>query len=70
MVLCADGTGWYKNVFEKFAKKKLNLNVQWLNRQEQSGKYLMVFNVLTRIPEDIQWVLSKLDLEGNITCYP
>lgn len=69
MVLCADGTACYKYIFEKFLKKKLNINTLWLDRQEQSGKYIMLCNVLTRIPEDIQWVLNRLNLEDGQLCY-
>lgn len=69
MVLCADGRAYYKYIFEKFVKRKLNINILWLDRQEQSGRYIMLCDVLTRIPEDIQWALNRLDLGGNSMCY-
>lgn len=68
MVLCADKTANYKDAFKTFAHKKLDLNIQWCNSQEECGKYLLLCNVITRIPEDIDWVLKELDLDGKITC--
>lgn len=68
MVLCVENTAGYKDAFKKFAPKKIGLNIQWLSRQEKSGKYLLLCNIITRIPEDVEWVLNQLDLNGKTAC--
>lgn len=68
LVLCTENTAGYKDAFKKFAQKKIGLNIQWLSRQEEDGKYLLLCNVITRIPEDVKWVLNQLDLDGKTAC--
>lgn len=65
MVLCVHGSEDYKKAFESFMKKYLAVNVEWVNRPPQNEKYLVLCNVVSRIPEDIEWVFESLDLKGN-----
>lgn len=65
MVLCVHGSEDYIKAFECFMKKYLALNVEWVTRPPQNEKYLVLCDVVSRIPEDIEWVFENLDLKGK-----
>lgn len=67
MVLCVHGSEDYIKAFEYFVKTNFALSVEWLTRRPQNRKYLVLCNVTSRIPEDINWVFENLDLKGKIT---
>lgn len=64
-VLSAAGSAGYKDAFEFFAKTEMDLCVKWVNKRKQGDKYLLLCNVVTRIPEDIRWVLQNLAPNGR-----
>lgn len=66
-VLSAAGSAGYKDAFEFFAKTEMDLCVKWVNKRKQGDKYLLLCNVVTRIPEDIRWVLQNLAPNGKTT---
>lgn len=63
MVLCVHGSEDYIKAFESFIKKNFAVNVEWVARRPQNGKYLVLCNVISRIPEDIKWVFDSLDIK-------
>lgn len=67
MVLCVRGSEDYRKAFISFIKKNFTLNVEWVIRPPQNKKYLVLCDVVSRIPEDIEWVFESLDLKGNTT---
>lgn len=67
MVLCVHGSEDYIKAFEYFVKKNFALNIEWVTRRPQNSKYLLLCNVTSRIPEDINWVFENLDIKGIIT---
>lgn len=69
MVLSIAGSADYKDAFEFFAKTEMNLNIKWATTKKGAGKYLLLCNVVTRIPEDINHVLHKLSLKGKTTLF-
>lgn len=65
MVLCVHGSEDYIKAFKSFIKKNFAVNVEWVTRRPENGKYLVLCNVISRIPEDIKWVFDSLDIKGN-----
>lgn len=67
MVLCLEGTAHYKNAFKSFAENEMIYEVIWVNQKTwtQSGAYLLLVDVCTRIPEDVHYVINSLNLDGN-----
>lgn len=63
MVLCVRGSEDYRKAFISFIKKNFTLNVEWVIRPPQNKKYLVLCDVVSRIPEDIEWVFESLDLK-------
>lgn len=39
--------------------------VQWVNKPKDCGKYILLCNVVSRIPEDVKRVIQDLGLEGE-----
>lgn len=66
MVLCVFGLEDYIKVFKFFIKKNFVVNVKFVIRCLQNGKYLVLCNVISWILEDIKWVFDSLDIKGNI----
>lgn len=63
MVLCVPGSEDYIKAFKSFIKKNFAVNVKFVTRRPQNGKYLVLCNVISRIPEDIKWVFDSLDIK-------
>ena len=58
----------YTKCFEYFIKREFNRRIKWVTSEGNSlakGKYLLLFDVKTRIPEDFQFNLKKIGLEGK-----
>lgn len=66
VVLCVRGSEDYIKAFKYFIKRNFALNVELGTGRPENGKYLVLCNVVTRIPEDIIWVFESLDIKGNI----
>lgn len=66
MVLCVHGSEDYVKAFKSFIKKNFAHNVEMKTKRPQNGKYLVLCDVVSRIPEDIKWVFESLDIEGKI----
>lgn len=64
-VLCPLEEGHYKNAFKFFAENNMNLEVIWVNCWEYGSRFLLLFDVVSRIPEDVQYVLHKLKIDGK-----
>lgn len=56
-------TGYIK-AFESFAK--YNFDVKFDTKAKTGCKCILLCNVVTRVPEDVQWVLQNLGLDGKI----
>lgn len=65
-VLCLCEEGHYKNAFKFFAENNMNFEVIWLNSWDYGSKFLLLCDVVSRIPEDVQYVLYKLKIDGKI----
>lgn len=64
-VLCLCEEGHYKNAFKFFAENNMNFEVIWLNSWDYGSKFLLLCDVVSRIPEDVQYVLYKLKIDGE-----
>lgn len=68
-MLCTAGMAEYKNAFQSFAKNELQWEVKWVSSNTEmklGSKYLLLFNVVTRIPDDLDSCLKDLRIEGKI----
>lgn len=67
-VLCEDCNLDYKNAFEFFIEKELHRKIKWVNPKEElsfNRKYLLLCNIQTRIPEDVEFTLRYFGIKGN-----
>lgn len=67
--MCTDGTAEHKNAFKSFAENELQCKVIWVStkRDLQLGsKYLLLCNVTSRIPDDLDFFLTELGIKGKI----
>lgn len=53
----------YINAFESFAED--NFNVEFATEPTKGCKCILLCDVVSRIPEDVQWVLQNLGLDGK-----
>lgn len=67
MVLGLDETAHYKNAFKSFAENEMIYEIIWVNQKTwtQSGAFLLLVDVCTRIPGDVLYVINSLNLDGN-----
>lgn len=69
-MLCADNKADYVDHFKAFIKRKFNRNVDVLDHGKKldftKEMYLLVANVRTRIPEDVQMILNFYNQQGKI----
>lgn len=54
----------YIKAFESFAKE--NFDVEFDKKPKTGCKCILLCDVVTRVPEDVQWVLQSLCLDGKI----
>lgn len=64
-VLCEDSRADYSIAFKYFAETKLKYSVKWISTAPKRDKYILLFKVDTRIPEDIRRVIQKLNIKGE-----
>lgn len=60
----ANSPAGYIKAFESFAKE--NFDVEFETKYKSDCKCILLCDVVTRVPEDVQWVLQKLGLDGTI----
>ena len=70
-MLCEDNAAEYAKCFEYYIKREFNRNVEWFSPRANvddiaEGKYLLIFDVKTRIPEDYKFSLENLGLAGKL----
>lgn len=64
-VLCEDREADYSIAFRNFAETDLSYNVVYVSSPPKTNKYILLFKVKSRIPEDLQHVLQKLYSKGE-----
>lgn len=68
-MLCLDTDEFYMREFEDFMKLNLNSKISWIPHEEQvnlnEGKYLLLVDVRTRIPEDVEFTLNRYGHQGK-----
>lgn len=67
-VVCKYGTAEHKNAFQSFAENKLQCKVKWVTTKREikvKSKFLLLCNVTSRIPDDLEDVLKDLSIEGE-----
>lgn len=70
-MFCEDNTAEYATCFEYYIKREFDRNIKWITSKANSddiakGKYLLIFDVKSRIPEDFKFTLVKLGLAGTL----
>lgn len=56
-----------KKAFESFAKD--NFDVEFDTKPKTGCKCILLCNVVSRVPEDVEWVLQNLGLDGKIITF-
>nr|XP_022295938.1 uncharacterized protein LOC111105825 isoform X2 [Crassostrea virginica] len=69
-VFCEDNAAEYAKCFEYYIKREFDRSVEWhtpgANADDiAKGKYLLIFDVKNRMPEDYRFTLVKLGLTGR-----
>lgn len=64
-VLTMDGKSDYTIAIRYFARTELNYKFNFVSKYEQSSKYLLLCNVQSRIPDDLEDTIKALGLEGK-----
>lgn len=64
-VLCEDKEADYSIVFRNFAETDLSYRVEYVSSPPKTNKYILLFKVKSRIPEDLQHVIQKLYSKGE-----
>lgn len=70
--MCKYGTAEHKNAFQSFAENTLRCKVKWVTNEKEiklGSKFLLLCNVTSRIPDDLEDVLKDLRIEGKIPVY-
>lgn len=60
-----DGKSDYTIAIRYFARTELNYKFNFVSKYEQSSKYLLLCNVQSRIPDDLEDTIKALGLEGR-----
>lgn len=66
--VCTDGTAEHKNAFKSFVENELQCKVIWVSTKtdlQLGSKYLLLCNVTSRIPDDLDFFLKELSIKGN-----
>lgn len=64
-MLCEDFRADYSIAFKYLAETELKFSVKWISTTPKKDKYILLFKVDTRIPEDMRRVIQKLDIKGE-----
>lgn len=64
-VLCEDKEADYSIAFRNFAETDLSYRVEYVSSPPKTNKYILLFKVKSRIPEDLQHVIQKLYSKGE-----
>lgn len=64
-VLCEDKGADYGSAFKYFAETEMKFKVNWISKVPKCDKYILLFKVETRIPEDVRRVIKKLGIKGE-----
>ena len=72
--MCGDINADYTKCFEYFIMREFGRRIEWVTSWENScktaeDKYLLLFDVKTRIPEDYQFTLQKIGFEGKTSIF-
>lgn len=69
-VLCEDTNELYNEHFEKFMKTKLSHTISWIPPEENisfaNEKYILLVNVRTRVPDEVEHTLNYYKQQGKI----
>lgn len=55
----------YTIAIRYFARTELNYKFNFVSKYDQSSKYLLLCNVQSRIPDDLEDTIKALGLEGR-----
>lgn len=64
-VLCPDNTAQVNTAFKDFAEYQLDYDVIFESDWTDSGKYFLLCDAVSRIPEDVERALNVLDIKGD-----
>lgn len=64
-VVCEDRNADYSIAFQNFAEADLKYEVKWESKPP-NDKYILLFNIESRIPEDVRRAVEKLNIKGEI----
>lgn len=64
-VVCEDRFADYSIAFQNFAEAELKYEVKWESKPP-NGKYILLFKIESRIPEDMRRATEKLNNKGEI----
>lgn len=67
-VLCEDRFADYSIAFQNFAEAELEYEVKWESKPP-NDKYILLFKIESRIPEDMRRATDKLNIKGKIKRY-
>lgn len=72
IVMCRDAEDHVKNEFISFVTQDLHRNIKWMNgttHERNDGKYLLLTNITSRIPDDVEYayntLVKELKLQNN-----
>lgn len=64
-VVCEDRYADYSIAFQNFAEADLKYEVKW-ELKPPNDKYILLFEIESRIPEDVRRAIDKLNIKGEI----
>lgn len=64
-MLCPDNTAQVNTAFKDFAEYQLDYDVIFESDWTDSGKYFLLCDAVSRIPEDVERALNVLDKKGK-----
>lgn len=68
-VLCLDTKEVYTRQFTDFMEKDLKRKISWVPHDGKEifteGKYLLLVDVRTRVPEDVEFTLNRYGHQGK-----
>lgn len=64
-VVCEDRYADYSIAFQNFAEADLKYEVKWESKPP-NDKYILLFEIESRIPEDVRRAVDKLNIKGEI----
>lgn len=64
-VVCEDRNADYSIAFQNFAAAELKYDVKWESKPP-NDPYILLFNIESRIPEDVRRAVDKLNIKGEM----